>query len=180
METIFVRAVDGAPTFRDMKYTILVAQNSEDPRTQVGARVSELTTMRESIVSIGWNSLPYQMRGKDVWENSELKNALVMHAEVDALVEQQSKPHFDLMLNHRVMFCTFFPCVECAKWLIHYYVKELYILKATYDLTPPHWKESLDKSKDLLERAGVKIILVDAPPNEFKESIRFAGQTLQL
>lgn len=92
----------------------LSAKRSKDPKTQVGCCIVSKET--KHILSIGYNGLPYGMDDDDFhWEDStdksKSKHSYVVHAEANAILNATNS------IDGAVVYCTMFPCNECAKLL---------------------------------------------------------------
>lgn len=111
-----------------MAVSILSAQRSKDPNTQVGACI---VNTENKIVGIGYNgfpkncsddALPWSRKSED---NSILntKYPFVCHAEMNAIMNKN-----EANLNNCTMFVSLFPCNECAKLIIQSGIKKLVYL----------------------------------------------------
>ena len=102
----------------------LAAKRSKDPSTQVGACIVK----DKHIISTGYNGMPYcesidndeaypwTREGED---QSKTKYFYVVHAEENAIL---SSP---VSVRGATLYCTLFPCNECAKAIIQSGIKEL-------------------------------------------------------
>lgn len=102
----------------------LAAKRSKDPSTQVGACIVK----DKHIISTGYNGMPYcesidndeaypwAREGED---QSKTKYFYVVHAEENAIL---SSP---VSVRGATLYCTLFPCNECAKAIIQSGIKEL-------------------------------------------------------
>lgn len=91
---------------RFMRLAVNVAQWSKDPDEQVGALVVSPDRRR---FSAGYNGLPWGMPDDpEVLCNKDLKNALTIHAEQNAMANAP----FDL--EGWTIYVTKAPCLECA------------------------------------------------------------------
>ena len=95
----------------------LVATWSKDPTTKVGACIVD---SKRHVVSVGYNGFP---RGifdmKERYEDRPTKYLFVCHAERNAL----DNAHCDV--TGCTLYCTLFPCNECAKSIIQRGIKEV-------------------------------------------------------
>ena len=102
----------------------LAAKRSKDPSTKVGACIVK----DKHIISTGYNGMPYcesidndeaypwAREGED---QSKTKYFYVVHAEENAIL---SSP---VSVRGATLYCTLFPCNECAKAIIQSGIKEL-------------------------------------------------------
>lgn len=126
----------------------LTAKRSKDPRTKVGACISN----NKKVLSLGWNGgprnidddlIPYDCNDKSK-PLREQKYPYIVHAEINAILNY-SGPLSDL--EGSSVYVNVFPCVECAKNLIQVGVKEIYYKKDYVDS---------DMAKFLFTLAGIK------------------------
>jgi len=130
-----------------MRMAHVIASRSKDPSSQAGAVV---TTMENVVVGLGYNGWP---KGIDVdalpWDREgdfeKTKYAYVCHAEENAIYNANAHT------KNCKIYCTLFPCNECAKTIIQNGVKEIIYESDKYADTP-----AVHASKKLLELAGIK------------------------
>ena len=130
-----------------MRMSHLIAERSKDPSTQAGAVV---VTENNVVVGMGYNGWP---RGIDVdalpWDREgdfeNTKYAYVCHAEENSIYNANN-PTKDCKL-----YCTLFPCNECAKTIIQNGIKEVIYESDKYADTP-----SVKASKRMFDLAGIK------------------------
>ena len=132
-----------------MGVSLLAAERSKDPSTQVGACI---VSDDNRILSTGYNGFPQGCSDDDFpWNRDvtkgETKYNFVVHAELNAILNAGGKS----LLGSRI-FVSLFPCHECAKAIIQAGVKEVVYLSDKYNGT-----ESDDASKRMLNAAGVKL-----------------------
>ena len=109
-----------------MSIAVLAAQRSKDPCLQVGACLVDAN--EKNILGVGYNGAPDNVDDNDfpwseTYEGSKVKNDFVIHAEANALSLSDRTKH-----KGSIMFCTHYPCKECAKTMLHYGVKKVYYL----------------------------------------------------
>lgn len=111
-----------------MAVSILSAQRSKDPNTQVGACI---VNTENKIVGIGYNgfpkncsddALPWSRKSED-GSILNTKYPFVCHAEMNAIMNKN-----EANLNNCTMFVSLFPCNECAKLIIQSGIKKLVYL----------------------------------------------------
>lgn len=84
---------------------------SKDPRTKVGAMILRPDF---SLVSTGYNGFPPGFPDtEDYWSNRDIKNAIVIHAEENALDYAKGED-----LTGCTLICTHYPCPRCAAKII--------------------------------------------------------------
>ncbi|MGI6612589.1 MAG: deoxycytidylate deaminase [Candidatus Nanosyncoccaceae bacterium] len=131
-----------------MRIANVMAERSKDPSTQAGAVVVNSDNV---IVGAGYNGfprgiededgLPYEREGGFV----DTKYAYVCHAEENAIYNAGAPTK-----NGRI-YCTLFPCNECAKTIIQNGIKEV-IYDSNKYADEPAWVVS----RKLFKAAGVK------------------------
>lgn len=130
-----------------MRMAHVIAERSKDPSTQNGAVVA---TDENVIVGVGYNGWP---RGIDSsalpWEREgdfeKTKYAYVCHAEENAIYNANNST------RDCKIYCTLFPCNECAKTIIQNGIREVIYESDKYKGTP-----AVNASKKLFKLAGVK------------------------
>jgi dCMP deaminase len=128
-----------------MSIAIIAAQRSKDPVTQVGCVIVDSETKR--VISIGYNGFPIGINDNEFpWnrKNSNSpedllnsKGAFVLHAETNALVNKNKGN-----VKGAILYCTLFPCNECAKQIIQYGIKEIVYLETRTDPKDWEWEAS--------------------------------------
>lgn len=130
-----------------MGLAVLSSMRSKDPSTQVGACIVDKD---KKIVSVGYNGMPHCC-SDDVfpWDRGEglsSKYLYVCHAELNAILNC----HYGTVRGCTI-YCTLFPCNECAKAIIQSGISEVVYLCDKYAET-----DSVRASKRMLESAGIK------------------------
>jgi dCMP deaminase len=132
-----------------MGVSLLAADRSKDPSTQVGACI---VSDDNRILSTGYNGFPQGCSDDEFpWNRDhslgETKYNFVVHAELNAILNAGGKS----LVGSRI-FVSLFPCHECAKAIIQSGVKEVVYLSDKYNGTV-----SDNASKRMLRAAGVKL-----------------------
>ena len=132
-----------------MGVSLLAADRSKDPSTQVGACI---VSDDNRILSTGYNGFPQGCSDDEFpWNRDESKGEtkynFVVHAELNAILNAGGKS----LVGSRI-FVSLFPCHECAKAIIQSGVKEVVYLSDKYNGT-----DSDNASKRMLNSAGVKL-----------------------
>lgn len=132
-----------------MRIALIIAQRSKDPQTQGGAVIVD---PKNVVLGMGYNGFP---RGIDSdklpWKRSgesevlsETKHAYMVHAEENAVYNAHTK------CEGATMYCTLYPCNECAKTIIQTGIKEIVYLSDKY-----HERDAWFASRKMFELAGV-------------------------
>ncbi|XP_063903569.1 probable deoxycytidylate deaminase isoform X2 [Zophobas morio] len=111
-----------------MALCLLISQDSPDTETKVGACV---VNSEGSLLGIGYNDLP--------------TGCSVCHAELNAIVNSKGS------LKNGTIYCTLFPCNECAKLIIQHGIKKIVYLDDKY-----FDRDAFMASKRMLGVAGVE------------------------
>lgn len=125
----------------------VMSQRSKDPNTLSG---SVIVDEQGVVVGLGYNGFPRGVSDDDLpWERKgdflDTKYAYVVHAEENAVYNANKQ------VESCKIYCTMFPCNECAKTLIQSGIKEV-----IYDNDKYHDDEIWVASRKLLDMAGVK------------------------
>ena len=130
-----------------MRMAHVIAERSKDPSTQAGAVIA---TAENIVLGIGYNGFP---RGIDSdklpWDREgsflDTKYAYVCHAEENAVYNANGP------VKNSKIYCTLFPCNECAKTLIQNGITEVVFESDKY-----HDTDICIASRRLLDAAGIK------------------------
>jgi len=130
--------------FIQMAY--LISQRSKDPVTQTGAVIVD---DRQVVVGMGYNGWPRGIETNDLpWaregQHADTKYAYVVHAEENAVYNTSLLPR-----GCRI-YCTLFPCGECAKTLIQMGIKEV-----IYHTDKYHDQDLWVAARKMFDLAGV-------------------------
>lgn len=135
---------------------------SHDPHTQIG---SVIVDSRGIPISYGTNKLtpgmygiydtPEEIRNSQAVQKPQ-KYENIEHAErnsiygiiTSSLVQKEQNPCY-------IMFCPYFSCVECSRAIINSNIKVVIGHKNVLDLTPDRWKQSIQKGRELFDKANV-------------------------
>lgn len=131
-----------------MKIAAVIAQRSKDPSTQAGAVICD---PEHVVLGLGYNGWP---RGIDQdrfpWERDgdylDTKYPYVCHAELNAVLNSNAS------LKGATLYCTLFPCNECAKVIIQKGITEV-----VYDSDKHNQVPAFQAGRRLLEAAQVKM-----------------------
>ncbi|PIT87450.1 MAG: cytidine deaminase [Candidatus Magasanikbacteria bacterium CG10_big_fil_rev_8_21_14_0_10_40_10] len=125
----------------------LIAKRSKDPSTQAGAVIVDQNNV---VVGLGYNGFPRGIGNNDLpWDRQggflQTKYAYVCHAEENAVYNANNST------KNCKIYCTLFPCNECAKTLIQNGINEIIFESDKY-----HDVDSFVASRRLFETAGIK------------------------
>ncbi|MGB8815831.1 MAG: dCMP deaminase family protein [Minisyncoccia bacterium] len=129
-----------------MRIAHIIAERSKDPSTQTGAVI---VTKDNIVVGIGYNGFPRNIdSGALPWDREgefeNTKYAYVCHAEENAIYNSNNST------RDCKIYCTLFPCNECAKTIIQNGIKEVIYENDKYAETP-----SVKAAKKMFDLARV-------------------------
>ena len=133
-----------------MGVSLLAAERSKDPNTQVGACIVD---ENQRIVSTGYNGFPYGCSDDEFpWDRAgetagQTKYPYVVHAELNAILNAGGR-----RVSGSRIYVGLFPCNECAKAIIQSGIREVIYLSDKYAET-----EMTKVSRRMLTAAGVKL-----------------------
>ena len=133
---------------------------SKDENTKVGCVIVDDDN---TILSVGYNGHPRGLKD-EVKERNErpLKYKYVVHAEINAIVNATRN---GVSLKDSTLYCTYFPCNECAKAIINSGIKT--VISYEPDFGHKRWGESFRISNEMLKECGVKVIYYSDEHDEF-------------
>ena len=131
-----------------MKIAFIIADRSKDPSTQAGAVI---VNEKNVVVGMGYNGWPRGIDSNELpWEREgsleDTKYAYVCHAEENAIYNANN------WTENCKVYCTLFPCNECAKTIIQNGIKEVIYESNKYENTP-----AAKASRKMFELTGVKM-----------------------
>tara|TARA_B100001971_G_C18247488_1_gene575437 strand:- start:1910 stop:2323 length:414 start_codon:yes stop_codon:yes gene_type:complete len=110
-------------------------------------KVGCIIVKNDRIISIGYNGMP--SGGSNVCEENGKSKPEVLHAEANAITKLAKSTESG---EGSYMFCTFAPCVNCAKLIIQSGIKEFYF----------EYRYKNSDGLDLLEKySDIKIVKYD-------------------
>ncbi len=130
-----------------MQMCRVIANRSKDPNTQTGACIVNSDNI---VVGLGYNGFPRGCSDDELpWgrdgEFCDKKYAYVVHAEENAVLNANADT------KGAMLYCSLFPCNECAKVTIQRGIKEIIYESDKYH-DDPIWQAS----RRMLDMAGVK------------------------
>jgi len=129
-----------------MKIAHVISERSQDPSTQAGSVVASRDNV---VVGVGYNGWPRGIESDDLpWDRDgdfeNTKYAYVCHAEENAIYNSNSST------KDCKIYCTLFPCNECAKTIIQNGIKEVIYESDKYADVP-----EFKASKRMLKLANI-------------------------
>jgi len=129
-----------------MQMARLIAKRSKDPNTQNGACIVDKNNV---IVGLGYNGFPRGCADESLpWGREgdflDKKYAYVVHAEVNAIYNANQS------VKGCKLYCTLFPCNECAKSIIQTGITEI-----IYESDKYHEEKEWVASRRMLNLAGI-------------------------
>lgn len=140
--------MSASPSAWDLKFLDLaqfVAGWSKDPSTQVGAVAVGETP---NLLSLGYNGFPPGVADlPDRLQDRDTKYRLVVHGEINALINAQFRPV--------TLYVTHPPCVRCTVQILAYRsVRRVVSRKPSEDMLS-RWAADFKESQTLFAEAGV-------------------------
>ena len=133
---------------RFLKLALEVSTWSKD-NCKVGAI---LISPDKKQISYGYNGFPKEISDKKLKNKNKNKNKndLIIHAEINAILNSKTD------LINWVLYCTKFPCLNCAKAIIQSNIKKI-VSKRRQNSS---WLKSQNLAYDLLKQCKVIILEV--------------------
>lgn len=130
-----------------MQMCKVIAQRSKDPNTQTGACI---VNDKNIIMGLGYNGFPRGCGDDNLsWaregEFCDTKYPYVVHAEENAVLNANA------VTEGARIYCTLFPCNECAKVIIQKGIKEIIYADDKY-----HDSQEWQAARKMFDLAGVK------------------------
>jgi dCMP deaminase len=140
-----------------MRMAHLIAERSPDPSTQAGAVVANQNNV---VIGVGYNGMPRGVELEEVpWEREgdfeDTKYAYICHAEENAVYNSNNST------KDCKLYCTLFPCNECAKTIIQNGIKEVIYDSDKYSNDP-----KFKVGRKLLKLANIKLRQYSPKENE--------------
>lgn len=121
-----------------------ISEWSRDPSTRVGA---VLVNDFKQIVGLGYNGFPRGVSdAAEDYENRPLKYKKVVHAEINAILNANAS------VRGATLYCTFFPCPQCAACVINAGIKRIVSKPSPSD---HRWAEERKIATEMFINAGV-------------------------
>lgn len=125
---------------------------SKDPSTQVGAVIER---PNHTVASYGFNGFPRGVADfKARYEQRDLKYAMVVHAEANAII------HAKEPLDGMTMYLTMPPCSGCAGLIIQSGISKVVYIAPSAEFRE-RWSASMSTAKQMFDEAGVVLKEID-------------------
>ena len=135
---------------RFLQLAELIASWSKDPSTKVGA---VLVGKDRREIAVGYNGFPARVPDTPEWlADRETKRLLIQHAERNAL----DNALFNLA--GATLYCTMYPCNECAKSIVARGVNRV-VTRPPMPREP--WMSSSSAAAKIMSIAGLQVDVVD-------------------
>lgn len=150
MEKIIPKPLSDEERF--LREVYLVAEQSRDPRTKVGA----IIVKDGDIISSGFNNFPRKVKDLESrYLDKEQKRQFVVHAEANAVHNCARK---GMSCLGGIMYTQGVPCSECAKVIIQGGISKVIIHNEWPHLNHiDNWRKSNDLTLTMFKEAGVVI-----------------------
>ena len=137
---------------RFLELASVISEWSKDPRTKVGA---VLVGHKDQIIAQGYNGFPRKIGDtKERLNNREVKNKLVIHAEMNAIY---NAIHNGASTEGSTIYISGLPCChECAKGIIQTGISKV-VMDSTPEDSPEPWDKSGKLALELFKEAGVDV-----------------------
>jgi len=156
---------------RMMEMAWHISKWSKDDSTKVGCVI---TDEENTIKSLGYNGHPRSLND-EVKERNErpLKYMYVVHAEINAIANATRN---GVSLKNSIMYCTYFPCNECAKAIINSGIKTLVSYEP--DFNNERWGKSFKVSFEMLKECGVNIEIFTDEHDDFYKNLEYFDELI--
>lgn len=135
---------------RFMELAEHVSTWSKDPSTKVGAVIIDPTT--KIVVGLGYNGFPRGVEDTDErYADRPTKYSMVVHAEVNA-IHNAARP-----VRGCLLFITYPPCGECAKYIIQAGIVHVIARKPA----DTRWVDSCKIAETMFKEAGVWLSMMN-------------------
>lgn len=125
---------------------------SKDPSTQVGAVIVD---NQRRIISTGYNGFPRGVQDlPERYHDRDTKYEMIVHGEINAILFAQQD-----LTGTTLYTWPFMPCSRCAAIVIQTGIARVV---APY-CENPRWRDSFILTKNMLQEAGVDLIIVGNP-----------------
>ena len=133
---------------RFLELAQLVSTWSKDPSTKIGV----VLVKNRKVVATGYNGFPVGIEDDDRLHDRERKYALVVHAEMNALLQAGRDAEGSTLYLWGFSGC---PCQNCSKHIIQAGVKNI----VYYDgpQPPERWAGELEAARATLREAGLGV-----------------------
>jgi dCMP deaminase len=139
---------------RFLSIAATIASWSKDPSTQVGAVI--VNPKSRNILSVGYNGFPTGMKDNTRLYDRDLKNDLMVHAEMNAIYNATAN---GVQIKDAWIYVNGLPvCSQCALGIIQTGINKVIMPKQNI---PDRWMPSWKKSSAYFEEAGIESEFID-------------------
>lgn len=131
-----------------------VKEWSKDPSTKVAAIIID---SENNTRAVSYNGFPRGIIDDERLYDRNLKYSIVQHAEANSI---STCAKLGIKTDGCSIAVTNFPCSTCTGLLINAGIKKVITSKPTEDYLS-RWKESIELSKQLMEEAGIELVIID-------------------
>lgn len=125
---------------------------SKDKGTGVGAVI---VNDDKKVLSLGFNGFPRGVKDDVVCRHeSPIKFHYTAHAESNAINEAE------ISLRGGTLYCTFFPCSDCARSIIQKFIKRVVAPKP--DFSDQRWGQSHSISLEMFKEVGIEVTFYES------------------
>ncbi len=104
---------------------------------------------------VGYNGFPRGVNDdEERYKEKMVKLKLVVHAEANAVMNATSD------IRETALFCTRYPCSDCAKMIIQ---KGIIYVYSPPPKTEGHWAEDAEFTRQMFKEAGIMWITMEVP-----------------
>lgn len=170
MEIISGDVGEGAICKTYLHHAYMMAKQSPDPSTQVGAVIVHPDV---GPLSHGYNSPPVGVEMTEETLHSSDKYYYMEHAERNAIFDSmkaQYKP------EGSTMYSTWAACPDCARAIIASGIIKVVSHKEMYEKYSGSMKEIVDIGISMMEKAGIEVVLWSGDVSNGKIKIRTSGK----
>lgn len=137
-----------------------LSKESKDPSTKVGC----IITSGKYVVTQGFNKIPEAIATNEMYEDRSLKNQVIIHAEVSAILDCDNRLS-EYIREGTAYIYPLLSCAHCTSVLIEAGIKRVVSLESDN----PRWKESLELSKILFQKADIVVDLYKESDSDVHE-----------
>jgi len=133
-----------------------ISEETDDPNAQLDVRsaVGSIITMKNKVISESANRIPKRLRSEFEFSLDFDAERLwyIEHAERAAIFSAVAN---EISLDGGTIYCTRFPCADCARTIVSFGLSRLVVSKGF--LSESKWIESQRHARKILRLAKVKI-----------------------
>lgn len=156
---------------KDQKDWLLAAYNAATKSPDLSTQNGAVIVAYNNVVLQACNELPRHVKHKNERLQRPLKYDFTEHAERNVIYEAA---RLGVSVQGCTMYACWAACADCARAIIQSGIAKVVTHKDTMDLTPEHWKDSINKAFEMFEESGVVIEFVSGPLGA--QPIRFNGK----